>query len=365
MDKIIYVTFSQVAVAFLFIGINNKRIIHSRYIRYFLFIGLCHLILKLFLLEFSQDQFLAYRFFIPFSFGYTPALFLFIYEVYHNSFLSKRIQFAHFIPLVFSTLFYIIGIFYYSRFGIHPLMNFYVVNGYYLLGLQIILYAALSIRLSLQGLRKDSEATYIFRYSLVISILFMVLGIMILIDRISPSLIGYQLAVLIAYPSLCVIFILILHMQFSKRLVQIVEDVGQSSLEEELKSKYRSSGLNEEDKNQILASIEHHFTSQKPYLNTSYKLEHLAKQLDIPKHHISQVLNELTGKNFFQFVNAWRVEEVCKKLNESREDHLNLTDIAYICGFNSKSSFNHNFKKITGKTPTEYLRREVEQKEVG
>jgi AraC-like DNA-binding protein len=63
------------------------------------------------------------------------------------------------------------------------------------------------------------------------------------------------------------------------------------------------------------------------------------------------------AKNFYAYINEYRVEEAKRKIADSRFAHLNLTGIALESGFKSKSAFNINFKKITGQTPTEWRSR--------
>jgi AraC-like DNA-binding protein len=73
-------------------------------------------------------------------------------------------------------------------------------------------------------------------------------------------------------------------------------------------------------------------------------------------NHLSQVINQLEGKNFFDFVNAYRVEEVKRKMADDRSKKLTLLAIALESGFNSKTSFNMVFKKMTGQTPSQYYK---------
>lgn len=91
----------------------------------------------------------------------------------------------------------------------------------------------------------------------------------------------------------------------------------------------------------------------KAYLNPELCLEELAQQVKIPKHHLTQVLNERINKSFYVFVNEYRIQEAVKRLNDIKRD-INILSLAFECGFNSKSSFNNYFKKVTGYTPSAY-----------
>jgi AraC-like DNA-binding protein len=79
----------------------------------------------------------------------------------------------------------------------------------------------------------------------------------------------------------------------------------------------------------------------------------LANALGFPKHHITEVLNKEIGKNFFQFVNEYRVNAVKEMLIQPK-NFYSIEAIGFECGFNSKSSFFTIFKKATGQTPLQY-----------
>lgn len=108
------------------------------------------------------------------------------------------------------------------------------------------------------------------------------------------------------------------------------------------------------EKQQQIEQITRYMKEQKPYLNPELTLLDLSQNLNIPKHQITLLLNNCLGKNFFEFVNEFRIEETKKRMLDSQYDHLTLVAIAYECGFNSKSTFNTFFKNATGKTPTEW-----------
>ena len=97
---------------------------------------------------------------------------------------------------------------------------------------------------------------------------------------------------------------------------------------------------------------------EKPFLKNKITLQEIASALDIPNHHLSQVLNDKIKQNFFDFINGYRIEALKEKLKDPKSKHLTILGIANECGFNSKASFNRIFKKNTGLTPSEYLKRQ-------
>lgn len=90
------------------------------------------------------------------------------------------------------------------------------------------------------------------------------------------------------------------------------------------------------------------------YLNPNLNLKELSNKLEISQNHLSLLLNDYIGQNFYNYVNFYRIEEVKQRLANSKYVYQTLSSIGLDCGFNSKSAFNRIFKKATGKTPSEY-----------
>ena len=89
------------------------------------------------------------------------------------------------------------------------------------------------------------------------------------------------------------------------------------------------------------------------YLDSNLSLELLSKDLQIPKHYLSQLFNVYFKKSFHSFVAEYRIKYVLQLLN-TNNGRLKIESLAYSCGFNSKTSFNRYFKEKTGFTPSEY-----------
>ena len=92
----------------------------------------------------------------------------------------------------------------------------------------------------------------------------------------------------------------------------------------------------------------------KVYLDQDLNLKSLADQLDISSGYLSQIINQYEKKNFFDYINSHRVNEVKSKIRDDKYQHMNLLGIAYDSGFKSKSTFNLAFKKHAGLTPSAF-----------
>jgi len=112
--------------------------------------------------------------------------------------------------------------------------------------------------------------------------------------------------------------------------------------------------VNNADMHRMLKHLLVFMDSDKPFLNPELTIQELSSRVNIQKHHLTYIINNGLHKNFFNFVNEYRVEEFKKKAANTNYDHLTLLAIAFDSGFNSKSSFNNIFKNITGQTPSEY-----------
>ncbi len=64
----------------------------------------------------------------------------------------------------------------------------------------------------------------------------------------------------------------------------------------------------------------------------------------------------INQKNFYSYINAFRVEEFKERVVSQKYTHLTILAIALDCGFNSKSTFNRIFKQATGITPNEFVK---------
>jgi AraC-like DNA-binding protein len=104
----------------------------------------------------------------------------------------------------------------------------------------------------------------------------------------------------------------------------------------------------------LKAKIEAYMQRNKPHINPRLTLNDLADKLKIQPHTVSKVINDGFNKNFFDFINSYRIEEFKGRMTDPKFKNFTLLSIAFDCGFNSKTAFNRSFKKLTNQTPKEY-----------
>lgn len=120
--------------------------------------------------------------------------------------------------------------------------------------------------------------------------------------------------------------------------------------------KYEKSSLSEQEKLAIHQKILKEMEENRYFAGNLASLSDLAHTIRESSHHVSQVINEVMGKGFFEMLAWYRVEEAKRIIREDREAKLTVEEIAERVGYNSKSSFNTVFKKQTDQTPSEFRR---------
>ncbi|MGK2864923.1 MAG: helix-turn-helix domain-containing protein, partial [Chitinophagaceae bacterium] len=120
--------------------------------------------------------------------------------------------------------------------------------------------------------------------------------------------------------------------------------------------KYASSTLDINEKKRICEALDATVKNDKIYLDPELTIVRLAEKIKCSRHSLSQVLNECMQQSFYEYINTYRVEEAKMLLtDESRKDNK-IASIGYDAGFNSLSTFNEVFKKLSGCTPSQFRR---------
>ena len=122
----------------------------------------------------------------------------------------------------------------------------------------------------------------------------------------------------------------------------------------EQKKKYTKSGLTEEATEELHQELKRLMTEDTLYKNSGLSINDLSSKLEVHPNYLSQVINQKEKKNFYDFVNTYRIEEFKRLIAMEKNQQYTLLSLAYDCGFSSKTSFNRYFKKETGQTPSQY-----------
>jgi len=290
---------------------------------------------------------------------FNPAMFLYVSSLTRTKFRLKWIQLLHLLPFViFEIAAYIIK----EPFSLN---NFFEVNNNYLFRilfaaanfLSWIIYNPLSLyfvhkhRMHLRDEKSNIEQNENLGWILSVAVFYVVYCIIAVILAVVVYFVEF-LPLLPHMYNYAALLVIVYFLSFYGLRQQVL---SQEILLDEVDSDtpYKHSLLNDEDKEKIKKSILRYFEKKEVYLNPDLNMDLLSEALKIPKYQLTEVLNTTIGKNFFQFVNAYRVEEV-KKMLVNPKNMYSIEAIGYDCGFSSKSSFYKEFKRITGMTPAEY-----------
>lgn len=102
----------------------------------------------------------------------------------------------------------------------------------------------------------------------------------------------------------------------------------------------------------ICAKLDDVIADQTTLFDPLLTMPKLAAKIGVTPNQLSHTLNNVLGQSFFEFVNTVRVREAARLLCEDQD--RTILDIAIAVGFNSKSTFNLAFKRVTGMTPSHY-----------
>lgn len=139
--------------------------------------------------------------------------------------------------------------------------------------------------------------------------------------------------------------------------LQNEKQLSQVTAENKVMPKYQKSKLAEEDKHAIYDRILQVMADMDVICSSDFTLRLLADKVGKPYTEVSQVINEVLGKNFNAFLGECRVKEACRRLSDVEQyGNFTIEAISSSVGFKSRTNFVAIFKKVTGLTPSEYQR---------
>lgn len=94
------------------------------------------------------------------------------------------------------------------------------------------------------------------------------------------------------------------------------------------------------------------------FINTNYQsnisLEDIALNVGMNASALCRYYKKNTGKKIFEYLSELRISYAAKLLTNH---NITVSQVAYDCGYNSLSHFNHQFKDLTGYSPSEYAKK--------
>jgi AraC-like DNA-binding protein len=111
---------------------------------------------------------------------------------------------------------------------------------------------------------------------------------------------------------------------------------------------------------EIYDRIVAYFETEKPYLRNDLIIDDLVKVVFSNKLYISRAISQITGRNFCQFVNYYRIMHSIEAFRANPE--LKATELASLSGFNSLVSFSMAFRLYMNENPSDWIRKERSRK---
>ncbi|RZL62239.1 MAG: AraC family transcriptional regulator [Pedobacter sp.] len=192
-------------------------------------------------------------------------------------------------------------------------------------------------------------------------ILLVFLAMLFLMMTISKNLTNNSVAInllrMLIYGCLLIYLIVLFNFTVKKLVIgsHAANDEEEEVMPEEFNenARYEKSALTKEQLLAYHAKLDKAMQKDKIFLDATLSLSSLASYLKIPNHHVTQVLSVTIQKTFYQYVNGFRIAYACKLL-AAEKGEMNFDELAEKSGFNSKPSFNRQFKTIMNYTPSEY-----------
>lgn len=345
----------------------------DKYLKTLLRILVAHLTVKFLLLAVLKDMFLYAQVPSGFSFAYGPLLLIIARKSLDKRRMPPIIVFYHFLPFLLTTIIYLVLVIA----GATRAISHTSISGYAAWYQWLAVVSQYGYPLYIKYMLRSANNTqtdWKLERQLVSKIANVLLvgistGFLVFtITRTIGDIDGFDIR-LAPYMCMAAIPVMILRYRMTKAptLAIVPPPVEQSTpipleeipiIEEPTPDRrYEKSGIDEEQMNEYEIALTTFMKKSKIYLDADLSLEQLASKMKMPKHHLTQLLNERLMKSFYNYVNEFRINEAIERLNNPATP-VNILSLAFDCGFNSRSSFNNYFKKITGHTPSAYRKQQ-------
>ena len=292
---------------------------------------------------------------IFYSLAFGPLIFFYVKSITNSSFQFSKKDWIHFVPVLLQA-----GLYWFLTFQSYPYklwfwetIHFPITYGleFNLTLISMAIYLGFSIRLLVRYQKwlenQFSEFSKIhLNWLKILLTIMLVLCVFWSVDLILRYL--FDIYHVYNFSEISLGFVVLLLAYGGIRQSNI------SQVNFEIKEKKSNAVVEELDVN-LLEKIKARMTKEKDYLNPTLSLKEFSQNLNTPSRTISKHINQGLGISFVDFVNQYRVEELKAKIDSGQLEQFTLLSLALESGFNSKSSFNRIFKKLTKMSPSEYV----------
>ena len=289
-----------------------------------------------------------------FNLNFLPTLILFLGPTLHsylkstlgNQLISAKDYLTQLLPGGILLIFSLFGL----NQQLQPYLTFLLLGylGVYLILSHNTLAAKKVVVLKVIQKSSHSSRDWVNKFNLVVLLTFVFLTAILETFFLSPRM-QYRyvfIAMAIGFSFLIIRFILIKVREvyrFYKKRNEIKEI-----------EKYKDSILSKSESRALAKKLEELMLNKKPFLDDELDLASLALLLKTHAKSLSQVINENFNRNFFDYVNTFRIEEAKRMLLDPKYSEYKIYEVMYEVGFNSRSSFNSAFKKVAGVTAKQF-----------
>ncbi|AMP99705.1 hypothetical protein AY601_2825 [Pedobacter cryoconitis] len=373
MKYIIAAGLLQIIISLLLLCLNNRKEKSDYLLAAFLGAIGWHLLTKFFIFTSVENPSVIFRMHTFVQLSYGPLLYMYAKKKCNELFIPARLWFL-FIPLIMSVTLYGCVV---AAFITYPekadlLLQLYNSLVFLPIVGAHIIFGALTL--------KKIKQTKIIEQQLLRNLSFLVILVGfadILLIIVSTSFPGYTLLVRsVLYTLLGLVPVLVIRYKYVAMPSEWQPDMKMLAFEGSdyaINTKFETQGtmlmpelkntgihrkllLNNVQHQEIYRIIESFVKDKKLYADEDLSLEKLSALSGFSRHYISETLNVFAKKSFYQYINGYRVEEVIRLLGEENHENTSLLTVAYRSGFKNKASFNQHFKKVTGSTPSNYLK---------
>lgn len=296
----------------------------------------------------------------PFALLFGPLIFFYSKRVTNSSYRFTAKEFKHLIPytLVFGLLIWV----YHSKSRVAkeailteitslemPIESYFVFT---LVHLHILSYIFLS-KYRLKTFIANVEQYYSQHQLSILKVLLNALLVVICVSIINSFL---QLQAYQEYMEYGILVLLIITGVFLSWIIIKALEQSPLFLPQEIRNKSNSYTLKENEGELIAEKITKVLEEESLYLKPELTLSDLSTAIDANSRKVSKTINETMKSSFFELINSYRIAAAKQVFEENTDPKLTVLEVMYTVGFNSKSSFNTQFKHITGKTPSEFLK---------